>query len=78
MHASLLAVPPTAFDIAVYGRSPDSRVTAAFPLPYFSWSTRDYHLPAGIQSGEEGFSPKLALLLGGIVAELELEPATGL
>lgn len=39
------------------------------------------HLPvdtAGIQSGEEGFSPKPAQLLWGIVAELELEPATGL
>lgn len=40
------------------------------------------HLPAdtaGTQSGEEGFSSKLAWLLWGtVVAELELEPATGL
>lgn len=39
------------------------------------------HLPvdtAGIQSGEEGSSPKPTQLLWGIVAELELEPATGL
>lgn len=34
---------------------------------------------AGTQSGEEGFSPELAQLLWGtVVAELELEPATGL
>lgn len=38
-----------------------------------------YDLPAGTQSGEEGFSSKLARLLWGtVVAELELEPATGL
>lgn len=40
------------------------------------------HLPAdtaGTQSGEEDFSSKLARLLWGtVVAELELEPATGL